>query len=289
MDPESVLATVGWGGRDFRRITSGWDNLTWRFATPDGRVHALRLARNGGEGRRHAAAAEAAAMEWGRAAGLPVPAIEARGEFEARPFFVVEWADGSDLATLVKQRPWNVTRVGRAMGRLHARLHAIAPPAGLRAWDATAIERAAEHEGLRAAVLARARFDTFCHLDFHPLNLLGRGARVTAILDWANAARSDRRIDLACTNATLLYAPLPPGEPRRAIQVARTLLAWGWRRGYRDEAGYFPLDTLSEAFGVARFVGEMERAVSEGRGWLTTAGLAPLQRLREAKLRAAGI
>ncbi len=288
-DPQAVLAAAGWEGRAFKRITDGWDNAIWRFETPDGRAHCLRLYRRDSESARRAADMEALAMEGARSAGLPVPKIEARGMFESRPVFVIEWAKGKNLADLVKAQPWNVIRVGREMGRLQARLHATPPPAGLITWTSAGIEGAIEHRGLREAILREARFDTFCHLDFHPLNILGEGHLPTTILDWPNAAICDPRVDLAYTRATLLLVPPPPGEPRRLIQVARGLLARGWHHGYAKAAGSFPLDPLFDALGAVRYAGEAERAVAEGRGWLTQTDLSALARVRDRKLREAGL
>jgi hypothetical protein len=67
------------------------------------------------------------------------------------------------------------------------------------------------------------------------------------------------------------------------------MLARGWRAGYREATGSFPLDPLFEAFGAMRYIGEAERALREGRGWVTDSDIERLRRIGERKLRAAAL
>jgi aminoglycoside phosphotransferase (APT) family kinase protein len=290
-DPAAVLSAIGWPGQAAacRRITAGWDTRTWRFESPDGAAHALRLYRSGGPGPDASAEAEATAMEAARDGGLPVPAVEHRGTFEGCPAFVIAWAPGKPLVDVVKARPWNVVAVGRAMGLLQARLHATPPPPGFRRTERRQFDEVAANPALAEAAFSASRMETFCHLDFHPLNVLGEGRRVTALLDWPNAAVSDRRVDLAITHVALTALPLPPGPLNAVLQAARRLLARGWRSGYRSAAGSFPLEPLFEALAVARYLGDFEAAIAEGRGWAKPRDLVQLRALLADRLRAAGI
>lgn len=61
---------------------------------------------------------------------------------------------------------------------------------------------------LQWATAAAARFraggaDTVLHLDYHPLNVLVKGGRITGIIDWVYAECGDRHLDVA-TTATIL-------------------------------------------------------------------------------------
>jgi aminoglycoside phosphotransferase (APT) family kinase protein len=75
------------------------------------------------------------------------------------------------------------------------------------------------------------------HLDYHPLNVLTDGTRITAILDWANARAGDPRADVARTYSILMVAPNGPGRQPLALAIGRRLLAWSWRHGYEQVAG----------------------------------------------------
>jgi aminoglycoside phosphotransferase (APT) family kinase protein len=289
-DPRDVLSALGVtpaGPCD--RVSGGWDTLIWRFPTDDGRFHALRLYRGSGEGDRDAAVRERAAMQAAAAGGLPVPSLDAHGEFEGRPAFVLEWMAGQTLFDLAKAKPWSLPVLARAMGRTQAQLHRLPPPEGLPRLDPPWLARNIEHPGLRDAMIAEARADTFCHLDYHPLNVMGRGREVTGVLDWTNAAITDARVDLAFTHTALLELPLPRGPLNLAFQQVRRLFYRYWRQGYEAEAGSFPLGPLWKALGIYRYCGEVETAVREGRGWATEESLAKLCEVRDRRLAEAGL
>src|SRR5262249_57263606 len=107
--------------------------------------------------------------------------------------------------------------LGVAFGRAHSRLREVAAPAPLRAapedWIAWAgPDEPALAERLRAV---RRRDDRLLHLDYHPLNVMVDGGRVTGVLDWANALAGDPRADLARHVTILpLVTPIDPGQPR---------------------------------------------------------------------------
>ena len=291
-DPHEILETIDWqAAADPVRITVGWDTLLWRFSTADGREHALRLYRASSHPAQLvlAAEAEALAMQAARAAPLPVPAIEARGMFEGIPFFVLSWQRGEMMLDYGQKRPWRIGVLSRNFGRAQARLHAIAAPPGLRKFDGDWLDQHVDHPGLVAALKADASFQTLCHLDYHPLNVLVRGKRISGVLDFANAAVSDRRADLAFTKNALLAVPLPHDWKRPVLQQVRKYVAREWERGYRAEAGEFPLTSAYEALGIWHYTSEVEQAVREGRGWVKEADLSSLHAYRDARLRDAGL
>ena len=290
-DPRDVLRTIGWEpSSPPARITGGWDTLLWRFER-DGKPYALRLYRNDGPpaGLLAGADAEEAAMVAVRAGGLPAPRVEARGVFEDAPFFVLEWRPGERMLDLGQKRPWRIGQLARNFGRMQARLHAFPPPTTLRLYDESWLSRNVAHERLVRAVTADARYDAICHLDYHPLNVLVRGTRMSGLLDFKGAAVSDRRADLAFTKTALLAVPLPHDWKRPLLQRLRTFVAREWEAGYRQEAGHFPLTPAWEALGIWHYTREVESAVADGRGWAKREDLAALHVYRDARLNAAGL
>lgn len=281
-DPVAVLTALGFApAGEVERITTGWDTLTCRFTTADGRAHALRLHRSQPDAAANAAAAahEALAMRSARAAGIPVPEVEFLGSWEDRPALVTAWVEGETLLHIAGASPRGLPAVATAMGREHARLHAV--PAWIR--DQVA------HPGLRDALLREGRFDTFCHLDLHPINVIAAGGRIAGILDWSFSAVCDRRADVAFTSTALRLVPLPPSPWRPAFQVARRVFHHYWRKGYEREAGAVPLEPLFLAFGAWHYVRETERAVADGRGWVTPAQLETLRNQRDEAFTEAGL
>jgi Ser/Thr protein kinase RdoA (MazF antagonist) len=291
-DPAAVLSALGWQAEGpITPVAGGWDNHLWRFATSDGRAHALRVYR-AYEGRDRVARArtaanEAAAMEAARTGGLPVPAVEDLSDYNGVPCFILEWMPGVPMLDALRSRPWQLEQLGREFGRLQARLHK-AEPSGIRELRAEDLRGIIPDEDLNARVIRELSGRAFCHLDYHPINVLVDHGKLSAILDFTNAAVTDPRLDLAMTKAALLVAPLPPSPLNPLLQVVRRLLARAWERGYRLEAGAFPLTPLFEAAAISRFVVETRRAVDEGRGWATAKDVAGMERAYERTLAAAG-
>jgi Phosphotransferase enzyme family len=188
-----------------------------------------------------------------------------------------------------QKRPWRIARLSYNFGRAQAKMHAIPAPAGLMRYDAAWVRQNVTHGALAEAVIADGEFTTFCHLDYHPLNVLVRGTRMSGILDFSASGISDRRADLARTKTALLAVPLPHDWKRYVFDPLRKLVAREWEKGYRREAGSFPLTPAYEALGIWLHLQEIEEAVADGRGWVDERDLAPLRAYRSARLRDAGL
>jgi aminoglycoside phosphotransferase (APT) family kinase protein len=138
------------------------------FEYGPGRV--LRRSREG-----HSMVREARVMEYVRAQGFPVPAVE---EVSADGLdMVMERIDGADMVAVLAKRPWEVRRQGRLLADLHLRLHELTAP-----------------EWLPDAPMGQG--DRLLHLDFHPLNVMV-GPQGPIVIDWANACRGDPDVDVA--------------------------------------------------------------------------------------------
>lgn len=253
----SVLMALGvTDGRVIAPLSGGTDTALWRIERR-GIPYALRVFRPEqlGTWRREMAAMRAA----GRG-GIPVPRVSAQGVWHGRPALLLSWCAGRPLADELRGHPWWFWRLGTAFGRVQSRIHRVPPPEDLdmdaHAWISWA---GPGHELLQARVreLSQAA-PVLIHLDYHPLNVLARGARITAVLDWANARSGDRRADLARTLTMLRFSPRRTGSPPRWLgpeddhpfqRVARWVLAVSWRRGYEAEAG--PLGDLAAFYAWA--------------------------------------
>lgn len=286
-----VLDALGYrDATDIEPLTGGWDTHLWRFEA-DGRALVLRVYRPTAplEALAPVAANEVAAMRAAQAGGLPVPEVVREAAFDGAPALVLSWMPGEPLADVLKRKPWQMRSWGREFGRLQARLHRC-DVSGVR----LLAESGWEDRVADAALVEAARKDVtdavaLCHLDFHPLNVLAKGRDISALLDCRNAAAGDPRADLGLTWALLEAAPLPPGLALRVTRVVLRRFTAGWREGYAQEAGHFPLTPLFQALGLAVYHAEFTRAAAEGRGWATEAHVARLGRLLEERRRAAGL
>jgi aminoglycoside phosphotransferase (APT) family kinase protein len=238
VDPNAVLDALAWrAAGPITPVTGGHDTAIWRFVTDDGAAHALRLFR---AEQVWAARSEEEGMRLATAGRIPVPRLEASGLWQGRPVMVLAWAPGLPMNKVLERRPWTVWRLGVALGRMQARIHTIGASSQLQqgaphSWLGRAgPEEAALLERLTAQSI---RTDTLIHLDYHPLNVLADARRITAVIDWTNAAAGDPRADVARTITILHVGPLPPDPLMPVINVMRRLLYLGWRRGYEQVAG----------------------------------------------------
>jgi len=271
-------------------VLGGWETSLWRFATTDGRLHALRIYPSP----EHAAAArrEEVALRTCWDADVPVPTVEASGQWEGRPVLVLSWCPGTTCLAAMLRRPWSIWRLGVSFGRQQARIHGVAPPAALLegAPDNWLVWGAEQHP----EVVARLREMTIStasliHLDYHPLNVLTDGRRITGVLDWPHGIAGDPRADFARTATLLLTASAPPGPTRPVVRAGRRLFYLAWRQGYTSEAG--PVGDLAPFMawaGVTR-LNDLEDARSRPQSWADQRDFVAARRWVEQWKRRAGI
>lgn len=234
LDPRAILAALGITGvAEARPVSGGADTAIWRVAHGE-QLYALRVfrAEQAATYRRELAAMRAAAV-----GELPVPAIYAAGSWRDRPALLLGWCAGEPLIRALQRRPAHVWRLGTRFGRMQAAIHTIEPPPApeLRPGDWIAwagADEAALQARLRMVAGETARL---LHLDYHPLNVMTDGQRMTAVLDWANALVGDPRADVARSYSILAIEPSWPRLPH--LTIFRWILARAWLHGYQQAAG----------------------------------------------------
>jgi aminoglycoside phosphotransferase (APT) family kinase protein len=172
-----------------------------------------------------------------RSAGFPVPipyAFQTDAALLGAPFLIMERLEGAPLLRL-KSFPEALrvfTLAFLPFVRLHIRLHRMTPVGiGLTSlqpafgdganFDQPLLERMLETIGERVErgplpwlqpALQWARIEapkfgrtdrSILHMDYHPLNVLVRGGRISGVIDWVSAEGGDRHLDIA-TTATIL-------------------------------------------------------------------------------------
>lgn len=234
--PEAVLTAIGvTGARVLGPVHGGWDTTIWRVARSD-KTFALRVFRPEQVTR---FTRECDVLRAAGEAGLPVPEVAAFGLYRDRPAMLLSWCPGVTLLQALRAKPWQVWSLGVAFGRAQAAIHACPVPPSLVETRDGWLEWAGPDEAiLRDQLRAIARpTPALLHLDYHPLNVMIDGGRVSGILDWVNAAAGDPRADLARTVTILRLAPTRRGGQSRRERAARWLLERAWRHGYEQLAG----------------------------------------------------
>ena len=270
LDPHAILAALGiTSAAETTPVSGGSDTAIWRVAHGQ-QSYALRVFRTGQDVTYRR---EIAAMRAAHAGGLPIPAIHATGSWHDRPALLLSWCAGEPLLRALQRQPGRLWSLGTRFGRMQTAIHAITPdpapelpPDDWIAWagaDETALQTR-----LRTAAGAATQL---LHLDYHPLNLMTDGRRMTAVLDWANARVGDPRADAARSYSILAIDPNWPRRPH--ITIFRQILARAWQRGYEQAAG--PLGDMALFYAWAGAV--MQRDLAPR---LANAPHNPLARVR---------
>jgi aminoglycoside phosphotransferase (APT) family kinase protein len=267
LDPALVLVSLGIA--DATAITAvrgGYDTAIWRVERPGG-ADALRVFRpTQADGFRR----ELLAMQVARSGGIPVPEVRATGVWRERPVMLLSWLPGRSLAQELLAHPRRLWTLGVQFGRMQADIHAVpatvaVPLAGADWIELAGPEESALQERLRGLP---PRAAALLHLDYHPLNVLTDGRRITAVLDWTNARFGDPRADVARTNAILSQTPMPVRRGARLERGALWLLALAWRHGYRQIAGAPGDLSLFDAWAGAMLIRDLwPRAGRPDRGF----------------------
>jgi aminoglycoside phosphotransferase (APT) family kinase protein len=139
-----------------------------------------------------AVAREARVMTHARARGVPVPEV-----FDVSGAdIVLERAAGPTMLEVLGSRPWTVRAQARLLAQLHALVHAVSAPEGLRSPFGDG--------------------PSLLHMDLHPQNVLltAEGPR---IIDWEGAASGPAAADVAMTWVLVVFSRVPGSRVKAAM------------------------------------------------------------------------
>jgi aminoglycoside phosphotransferase (APT) family kinase protein len=213
-DPNAILASLGFERPGSTEgVSGGKHTAIFRVELGD-ELFALRVFRPGEEG---VARREARVMRAAREGGVPVPRVCAEGTWRDRAALLLSWCPGRPMAEELAARPWRAWRLGVLFGQSQAAIHGKPSPEALRAAGRAWIDWAGPGEEALAARLRETdpREDSLVHLDYHPLNVMTDGERITGVLDWTNTRAGDPRADYART-LTILRLDSGTGQHERA-------------------------------------------------------------------------
>ncbi|TWT01614.1 phosphotransferase family protein [Planomicrobium sp. CPCC 101079] len=205
-------------------VQGGRDSQVYKIGAED-RIYALRLL----PARKYEQFVQEKKMiEIAAGNGVPVPEVHAIQVVDGYAVMLMEWREGKTVLAALKEWPERAEELGVEFGKIQARIHQIvvsAQDVESRSWLTPSREEA---EILSAIPLSDSPA-VLLHLDFHPLNVLTDGRNITAVLDWANAAIGDCRLDIARTFSILELAG------KKAFEKDPEVLAGfvaGWKAGY---------------------------------------------------------
>ncbi|MBN9087945.1 MAG: phosphotransferase [Reyranella sp.] len=178
------------------------------------------------------------------------------------PFLVMERLPGETMwSALAKAGPLAFLAMPRQLAELHVRLHRVSGEAvresaralgvdpavmGVQA-DVERLHRRIVRDGLAALrpaadwlvghFPAPVQAEVICHADFHPLNIMMDGHRLSGVIDWANVVIGEPAYDVAALRTIAFYVDLGiPVWARGATNLARRLMMRRYMSLYRAAA-----------------------------------------------------
>ncbi len=285
LDPHAILASFDiTDASRIEPLTGGSDTAIWRVEWHDV-PYALRVFR---PAQMNNFQAEVLAMEAAAKNDIPVPKIIRKGIWEGRPVLLLSWVSGKTLGAQLLAHPLLIRQLGSAFGRMQAAIHRIPAPPEM---DATSwIEWAGDEPELEARLYELlSRKTVLLHLDYHPLNVMADGGRISGVLDWANARAGDPRADFARTYAILRIEPYGSNGDSLPMALTRRLLAYFWRRGYMQEGGQLDDMALFYAWAGASMIRDLSPKIGRPGIWLQDHHLDSVRQWRDHWKRKAGI
>jgi hypothetical protein len=156
-------------------------------------------------------ATEARTMDYVRAQGYPVPAVDEISDDGTD--LVIERLFGPSMVAAMTRRPWTIRHQATVLADLHRRLHEIPAPHWL--------PPAPCGEG-----------DRLLHLDLHPLNVMLTD-NGPVVIDWPNAVRGEGPVDVALTWVLMACGGIPFGRVKAALlRRGRALLVDAFLRDF---------------------------------------------------------
>lgn len=253
------------------QISVGWETYIYALRlTGDGldpawaRPLILRIYPGADQGPR--AEQEAAVQRFAVERGYPAPhplAVETTADALGRPFMIMERASGVAMLERMAGHPVAAFRFAALMADTHVALHRLPVEGCPLPSEGALVERCLAYFrqviadcGLQLSDEAEEALNwldarkgavipedaSFCHNDFHPLNIMVDEDRRITVVDWPGAALGDRHHDIASTLVLLRTAPVEASNlvERLMVRFGRGLFVWLYLRRYRQQLSIDP-------------------------------------------------
>ncbi|MUK88882.1 phosphotransferase [Ornithinibacillus sp. L9] len=242
MDIEKVvMKLIGDQVKEYTKIEGGLDSLVWKITSVEEHTYALRVLP---KHRYHQFVQEQSTLKLAGRAGVPVPKVHKVDCYDQYTVMLMDWLPGRTVFEEIKISPESVDKFGFAFGETQAIIHSIHMEQPRISNWLTAGNK--EEEKLIESIDNKyPQANTLIHLDYHPLNVMTDGEKITGVIDWMNASVGNYQYDIARTMAVLKI----DGEKLIEPQVLELFIE-AWINGY-ESAGQ-PVGDLSLFYSWAK-------------------------------------
>lgn len=247
MDVENILKELGLSSvTRVQQILGGQDSSVWKVETPD-LAYALRVLPCD---HYEQFVREQKVIQLAQINGIPVPKVVSIFKGESYCAMLMEWAQGRTIFDELQISPDNASKLGNEFGRMQALIHTISvEKESFQDNSENFLTPITDSEKAVMNLIDKSytfNTPTLLHLDYHPLNVLTDGEKITAVIDWANASAGDYRFDFARTFSILRLEGAKHFEGNKeTLEEFQS----GWLLGYFSFIGMIPADPI-ELFNV---------------------------------------
>ncbi len=228
MDIDNILLQLGFStNASYTPVSGGKDSVVYKLVVEDGKIFALRII---SADRLHQFKIEQKLIALARDQGIPAPVVYFVQAIGEHAVMVMEWVSGKTVLSALQEEPECAAVLGYNFGVTHAKINKILLT---EKWQGrTWLTPVTEEEEILKAVTPVGNH--LLHLDYHPLNVLTDGEKITGVIDWMNAAKGDFRFDYSRTLSILEL------EGSKVFQNDMETLGSfrkGWESGYESIFG----------------------------------------------------
>lgn len=232
MEIESLLYELGIPFySSCQEVYGGKDSKVFKVNVQQGVTFALRLL---SRERHQQFIKEKKMIELAIANGVPVPKVHGIMKHNHFSAMLMEWGIGQTVFEELKEHPEIAQELGYEFGKVQASINGISL-SKFEEESPSWLSPSMEEKLILNKVPKESLNNNLLHLDYHPLNVLTDGKKITAVIDWANASVGDYRFDLSRTLSILQLEGTKHFKHSDAINQ----FVEGWREGYEEEIGPF--------------------------------------------------
>lgn len=256
MNIENILTDLGITSyNSYKEIYGGKDSTVFKIEVTDEIAYALHILPREGY---QQFIRENELIELAFNHDIPVPKVFSIKLVEGFAVMLMEWVSGNTILHAILESPENSRNLGIEFGKIQALINRIEVPNMIdnKANNWLFQENEEEYEVLNKIEHMNK---SLLHLDYHPLNVLTDGEKITGVIDWANGSIGDNRFDFARTLSILQLEGIKIFESNPSLLNE---FVSGWWDGYEEIYGKVEFTPLFTTWAGIRLKWDLAKSLT---------------------------